>query len=297
MTNLPPRLRLNLSAGLASVATATVLVALKLWALWQTGALAIAASLADSAMDLLVSFAGLAAIVYAARPADEDHAFGHDSAEDLASLGQSVFIFASACAILWAAGHRLLEDEPPEITSEGYGIAAMAVSALVTMGLVAWQRRVARRTHNKVVAADMLHYIGDLIPTVGAIVALVVAGTFGVQRVDSLFAIGAALFMLWGAVKIGREGWHALMDRAAPEETVAEIGKIAASTEGVRAFHDLKTRTSGARLFVQIHVELDGDQPLRTAHGIAAGMKRRILARYPEADVIVHMDVWRGKSA
>ncbi|HBR99401.1 MAG TPA: hypothetical protein DD979_18790 [Gammaproteobacteria bacterium] len=82
--------KLNLSAGMASVSVALVLVGLKLWALGQTGALSVAASLADSAMDLMVSLGGLAAIWYAARPADEDHAFGHTSAEDLAALGHPV---------------------------------------------------------------------------------------------------------------------------------------------------------------------------------------------------------------
>lgn len=294
MKQIPSRLRLNISAGVASVITASILVLLKLWALWQTGALAIAASLTDSAMDLLVSLVGLAAIIYAARPADADHAFGHDSVEDLTSLGQALFIFASACAILWAAIERLLSPAPTPIRSEGAGILIMVISIVITLGLVIWQRRVARRTGSKVVAADMLHYVGDLIPTIGAIVALIAAGTFGISSIDSLFAIAAAIFMLYGAVKIARAGWHALMDRSAPDETLAAIMDIARKTPGVRAFHDMKTRTSGARLFVQIHIELDGDQPLREAHAIAAHMKRRIVDAYPDADVIVHMDVWRG---
>ncbi len=95
--------RLSVSAGLASVAVAAVLVALKLWAMAATGALSIAASLADSALDLMMSLAAAAALVYAARPADEDHAFGHTSAEDLAALAQAAFILVSAVVIGWAA--------------------------------------------------------------------------------------------------------------------------------------------------------------------------------------------------
>ncbi len=76
-----------------------LLVGLKLWALGATGALSVAASLADSAMDLMVSLGAMAALVYAAKPADEDHAFGHTSAEDLAALGQALFILISAGAI------------------------------------------------------------------------------------------------------------------------------------------------------------------------------------------------------
>ena len=95
---MPENTRLNLSAGIASVSVATVLVLAKPWALYATRSLSVAASMIDSALDLMVSLAGLSAIAYAAKPADEDHAFGHSSAEDLAALGQSLFIAISAVA-------------------------------------------------------------------------------------------------------------------------------------------------------------------------------------------------------
>jgi ferrous-iron efflux pump FieF len=120
---------LNLSAGMASASVALVLVGLKLWALGETHALSVAASLADSAMDMMVSVGGLAAIWYAARPADEDHAFGHSSAEDLAALGQSLFIMVSGGIITWAAIARLVAEQPPELAAEGKGIVVMTVAA------------------------------------------------------------------------------------------------------------------------------------------------------------------------
>ncbi|HEY0276487.1 MAG TPA: cation diffusion facilitator family transporter [Paenirhodobacter sp.] len=292
MPKLDPELRLNISAGLASVAVAATLVSLKIWALLATGALSIAASLADSAIDLLISLAGLAAIIYAARPADQDHAFGHAAVEDLTSLGQAVFVFASGCAILWTAAHRLVLPAPHPLTQEGLGVAVMAISAAITLGLVAWQARVSRTTGNKVVAADMLHYVGDLMPTCGAILALFLSAWFGWSRVDSLIAILAALIMIRGAVKIGVGAWHALMDRSAPDDILVTIERLARETPGVRGFHDLKTRTAGTILFVQLHIELDGDQTLSQAHAIAAEVKRRILAAYSHSDVILHMDVW-----
>ena len=284
--------RLNLSAGLASVTVAGLLVGLKLWAFWQTGALSIAASLADSAMDLLISGAGLGAIIYAARPADDDHAFGHSSVEDLASLGQALFILGSAGAIAAAAIGRLMAPAPAPLEAQSIGIAVMAISALVTAGLVGWQYRVAQRTGNRVVAADMLHYVGDLLPTLGAIAALWMSVRFGWTKVDSLVALAAAAIMARGAIHIGLSAWDALMDRAAPQEIIDGIAEIAESWPGVRGFHDLKTRTAGARIFVQLHIELDGAQSLSAAHAIAASLKRAIIEAYPQADVIIHKDVW-----
>lgn len=287
-------LRLNLSAGAASVAVALLLVGLKLWALAATGALSVAASLADSALDLMVSVAAVAAIVYAARPADEDHAFGHTSAEDLAALGQSAFVLVSAGVIGWAAVARLLAPAPGQVTDETVGIVVMGVSVAVTAGLVIWQARVARATGSRVVAADRLHYLGDLIPNLGAIVSLMASAAFGLTQVDSVVALGAAAMMVAGAIKIGRGAWDALMDRSADPALVAGIAAIARDWPGVHGFHDLKTRMAGSRVFVNLHIELDGDLPLRQAHGIGAGLRRAILAAYPQTDVIIHKDVARS---
>jgi len=289
----PRSVRMNLSAGLASVLVAAALVGLKLWAFGQTGSLSVAASLADSAMDLMVSLGAMAAILYAAKPADEDHAFGHTSAEDLAALGQSIFITIAAGTIAWSAVNRLLAPNPGHLEAEALGMTVMGVSIILTLGLVWWQGRVARRTGSRVVAADRLHYLGDLLPNIGAILSLWASSRFGMGQIDSVVALGAAAMLALGAARIGKGAWDALMDRRADPAIVAGIGRIAAGWPGVRGFHDLKTRTAGSRVFVNIHIELDGDQSLRDAHAIGAGLRRAILDAYPQADVIVHKDVAR----
>jgi ferrous-iron efflux pump FieF len=284
---------LNLSAGLSSVIVAALLVVLKLWALSETNALSVAVSLADSALDLMVSVGAIAAIIYAAKPADEDHAFGHSSVEDLASLAQAAFIAISAIVIAVAAVMRLLSDAPVALQSEGRGIVVMLASIAMTGALVLWQGWVARTTGSRVVAADRLHYLGDLVPNIGAIVSLWAAASLGLVQVDSVVALAAAGMLAFGAWRIGQGAWDALMDRAAAPDVVAGIAAIARDWPGVHGFHDLKTRTAGSRIFVNIHIELDGDQSLRAAHDIGAGLRRAIISAYPQADVIVHKDVVR----
>lgn len=288
---LPDVTRLNLSAGLASVGVAGLLVMLKLWALGETGALSVAASLADSAMDLMVSLGAMAAILYAARPPDEDHVFGHNSAEDLAALGQSLFILISAGVITWAAVTRLITAQPERLTAESSGIMAMTLSILLTLALIVWQTRVAQRTGNKVVKADRLHYLGDLLPNLGAIASLWASSRFGLIQIDSIMALAAAGMLAIGALKIGRSAWDALMDRAADPEVIDGIATLARNWPGVHGFHDLKTRMAGSKIFVHLHIELDGDLTLREAHDIGAGLRRTILLAYPQTDVIIHKDV------
>ncbi len=284
---------LNVSAGVASVTVALLLVALKLWALGSTASLSVAASLADSALDLMMSIGGLMAVIYAARPADEDHAFGHTSVEDLAALGQSVFILISGGVIAWAAVRRLLDDTPTMLANESRGMAAMGIAVAVTVALVLWQRRVARVTGSRVVRADSLHYLSDLLPNIGAIAALAMSSWFGAGQIDSVVALASAGVLAVGSLRIGKGAWDALMDRRADPAVIAGIAAIARDYPGVRGFHDLKTRTAGSIVFVNIHIELDGDQSLRAAHDIGAGLRRAILAAYPQSDVIVHKDVAR----
>ncbi|MEM5476517.1 cation diffusion facilitator family transporter [Pacificibacter sp. AS14] len=285
--------RLNISAGLASVSVALILVLAKYWAFEHTGALSIATSLVDSALDLVMALGGLMAIFYAARPPDDDHTFGHTSAEDLAALGQSGFILLSSAVIAWSAMQRLLAPAPVEVQFETRGIAVMIASILLTLALIVWQRRVAKRTGSKVVAADSLHYVGDLIPNIGAIIALIAASAYDLHRIDSVVALGAAGMLAIGALRIGKSALDALMDRAAPLETITTIESIAANHPGLRGYHDLKTRMAGSKIFVHLHIELDGEQTLREAHDIGKALKAKICAAIPNCDVIIHKDVAR----
>lgn len=288
---------LNISAALAASLVAIILIGVKLWALSETGALSVAASLADSGLDLIVSLAGLAAIVYAARPPDDDHGFGHGSAEDLAALGQALFLIIASGVIAVAAIRRLLSDAPVALEAQGAGMVAMGISIALTLALVLWQRRVVARTGNAVIAADSLHYLGDLVPNVGAILALYASARYGLTNIDSVVALGTSGFLAVGALGIGRGAWNALMDREADPEIVAGIAALARDWPGIDSFHDLRTRKSGQHVFVNIHVEIDGRLTLTEAHDIGAGLRRAILDAYPQADVIIHKDPVRDPLA
>lgn len=281
---------LNLSAGVASVATAVALVALKLWALVATGALSVAASLTDNALDLMMSVGALVAIAYAARPADKDHSFGHSSAEDLAALLQSVLVLVSAGMIAVLAVLRLTAADPSPVHAEGAGVVAMLASVALTGALVLWQRYVARRTGNRVVAADSLHYLGDLLPTLGVLAALAASAWYEVTRLDAGVALAAAIWLALSGTRIGRGAWDALMDHAAPSETITRIERIAGDWPGVLAFHDLKTRMAGSKIFVSLHIELDGQQSLNEAHRIGDGLEHALEQAIPDSDVIIHLD-------
>lgn len=271
----------------ASVTTASILIVVKLAAWLITGSVSVMASLTDSLLDAAASVINLIAVRYALQPADTEHRFGHGKAEYIAGLAQSTFIAGSALFLILVAVDRL--SHPRALERVGVGLAVMAFSVVATLILLAIQHYVVNRTQSVAIRADSLHYRTDLLTNVSIIVALVLA-TYGWPGFDALFALGIAAYILYSAWQIGYEAVQLLLDRELPEEVQDEIRHIALGHGGVRRMHDLRTRKSGNTLFIQFHMELDGDMPLTRAHAIGDEVEAAIKQAYPNADVLIHHD-------
>ena len=274
-------------ATYASVATAILLVGLKTWAWLASGSVSLLASLVDSLTDSLASIVNLFAVRLALRPADDNHPFGHGKAESLSALAQSAFIGGSAVFLLLNAVERLLHPQPLQQTT--LGIAVMLVSLLLTLPLVLFQRWVLRRAQSQAVSADSLHYVTDFASNIVVLVALVLAA-WGWQRADAVLALLLGGWIFWSAAKIAIEAVNTLMDKALPPADVARIEAAALAVPGVLGIHDLRTRLSGARHFVQMHIDLDARLNIVEAHDIAVAVAAQIRALFEEAEVIVHQD-------
>ncbi len=274
-------------ATYASVATAILLVSLKTWAWLASGSVSLLASLVDSLTDSLASIVNLFAVRLALRPADDNHPFGHGKAESLSALAQSAFIGGSAVFLLLNAVERLLHPQPLQQTT--LGIAVMLVSLLLTLALVLFQRWVLRRAQSQAVSADSLHYVTDFASNIVVLVALVLAA-WGWQRADAVLALLLGGWIFWSAAKIAIEAVNTLMDKALPPADVARIEAAALAVPGVLGIHDLRTRLSGARHFIQMHIDLDARLNIVEAHDIAVAVAAQIRALFEEAEVIVHQD-------
>ena len=279
--------RLMRSASRASVLVAVTLILAKAVAWALGGSVSVLASLVDSLMDSLASLLNLLAVHYALQPADKDHRFGHGKAEFLAGLGQALFIGGSAVFLAWQGLARLLD---PVVPSEmGLSLGVMVFSMLATLGLLAWQRHVIRRTGSMAIRADALHYASDLLSNAGVILALLLAA-MGWIFFDPLFALGIAVMIGYSALKIGIEAVDQLLDKELPEAVEEEIRQLAMGFEGVRGIHGIRTRQSGPVKVIQMHLEMDGDITLRAAHELADRVEDALRLAYPGADVIIHQD-------
>lgn len=271
----------------ASLSVASILVLAKAVAWWMSGSVSLLAGLTDSMLDAVASFLNLLAVHYALRPADDDHRFGHGKAEALAGMAQALFIAVSAVLIGLQAVERLQSPQP--LGATGAGIAVMLLSLVLTVALLAFQRKVIRVTGSTAVRADSLHYRSDLLLNSSILLALLLA-RFGWPQLDAIFGLAIALYILWSAVQIARESTSILMDQELPGEVVERMQALALAIPGVQGVHDLRTRMSGSHWFVQLHLELPGELPLHEAHALCVQASAAIRESYPRADVMVHAD-------
>jgi len=280
--------RLLRLATAASVATATLLIVVKLVAFLLTDSISVLSTLIDSLLDAAASVINLIAVRHALVPADREHRFGHGKAEPLAAVGQAIFITGSAVFLLIEASQRFFTPRP--LTNSEVGIGVMVFSIVATLALVALQRHVVRRTGSLAISADSLHYFGDLLVNGAVILALVLAANFGWRYADPLFGVGIALYILYNAWQIAAGALDMLMDRELPDEDRWRIREVITGHDGVLGIHDLRTRASGQQIFIQCHIELDPGLSLLTAHTISDEVECRLREAFPEAEVIIHQD-------
>lgn len=273
---------------MVSVSVMVVLVVIKLVAWLASGSLVVLSSLLDSALDLISALISAWSIRHANQPADAEHRFGHAKAEPAAALVQSVFVAASGLLIAVEAVQRLFAGDAIALAPQAAGL--MVLSAVLVGGLIIFQRHVVRRTGSLAIAAEADNYRGDMLAYAAVIAALLATEATGARWIDPVIALAIAGFLLWNARRIAIGSLDVLMDRELDEGVRERILAQAESEPGVHGAHDLRTRSDGARNFVELHLEVDGRQTLAQAHRIAHRVSERIRDDLAPAEVLVHLD-------
>lgn len=279
---------LNRSAAIASITAATLLLAIKGWAAWSTGSTAMLGSLADTVLDLVASLATLLGVWIAAQPADDKHRFGHGKAEAIAALFQIVLISISALGIASRAIEQFVSGARVQSAAEGIGVSVAAI--VVTFALLAWQRHVIRKTGSLAITTDNVHYQSDLLLNLAVIAALALDQYAGIRGADPLFGFGIALWLGWGAWKASKQVLDQLMDHEWPEAKKQRFLEVLARYPDITGVHDLRTRTSGEKDFVQFHIWVDPAMTVRKAHRVMDEIEARIHAEFPGVEVLIHTD-------
>ena len=272
-----------------SVLVALVTIALKTLAWWLTDSVGLLSDAIESLVNLASAVFGLMMVTVAARPADEDHPYGHHKAEYFSSGFEGLLIVVAALAIMWAAAHRLFDPQP--IEQVGWGLA-LSVGSSALNGLLAWVMFRAARIHRSAALdADARHLITDVWTSGGVVLGIALVHWTGWLWLDPVVAVGVALNILKEGVHLMWQASQGLMDEAVEPEVLAQIQGVLdgfahsrsdeQATLHIVRFDHVTTRKAGQRRFVDMHMHMPAEWSLGRAAALRASVEQALMSAVP----------------
>ena len=254
---------------------------------------ALIADAVESSADIFSSLIVWMGLSIAARPADEDHPYGHGKAEPLAAAVVSLMLLGAAIGISIIA---VRDIRTPHHLPAPFTLFVAAGVIMIKEILYRRVSRVGREVGGTAIVADAWHHRADAISSLAAFIGISIAllGGRGWEAADDWAALVAAILVAVNGVRTLRPAIAGLMDEA-PDRSVKERVQHAASgVDGVRSVENLNVRGSGLGFYVDLHVKADPKLPLDEAHEIAAKVKYAIFAAVPSVvSVLVHMEPYK----
>jgi cation diffusion facilitator family transporter len=277
-------------AAAVSIASNSILIALKLTAGLITGSIAIITEAAHSAIDLVASLIAWFSVRKADEPADESHMYGHQKVENLAAAIEGMLILVGAGVIVYEATRRLAEGA--EVDSLGIGIAVIAFSIVANLVVSGYLYRRARATESPALEGDAAHLRTDAYTSTGVLVGLVLVEATGVTELDAITALVVAAAIVVAGVRIVTRSSRVLVDEALPPEELELVRRTIEDhpAEELIGFHKLRARRAGSRRYVDLHVQFRDGTSLRRAHEVSHEIQQEIRQRLRGADVLIHLE-------
>jgi cation diffusion facilitator family transporter len=272
-----------------SLAAALLTIGLKSVAYLLTGSVGLLSDALESGVNLAGALMALAMLTVAARPADEDHAYGHSKAEYFSSGVEGTLILVAAASIAIAAVQRLLTPKPLE--QVGLGLVVSVLASLVNLSVALILRRASKRYRSITLEANANHLLTDVWTSGGVLVGVGAVALTGWQRLDPLVAILVAANIVWTGVRIVRKSVSGLMDTALPPEEQSALRRVLEPylQTGVQ-YHALRTRQSGARQFVSLHVLVPGTWTVHEGHQLLERIEADIRQALPNVTAFTHLE-------
>ena len=272
-----------------AVATAIATITLKTVAWALTGSVGLLSDAAESVVNLVAAVVGLWAVTWASRPADEDHAYGHDKANYLSAGAEGTMIVVAAGFILYSGVSRLFDPQP--IDDAALGLVVSGVASVLNLAVGLLLLREGRREGSLILEADGRHLLTDVWTSGGVIIGVGAVAVTGWELLDPLIAIAVALNIIGTGVLLIRRSADGLLDRALAPEEIAQVHAVLDEfvTDDV-AFHALRTRQAGPRRFISIHVLVPGDLSVQTGHDYVERVELALRERFAPATVFTHLE-------
>ncbi len=289
-------LRLDLASRAAalSLTSNATLLALKLVVGIISGSIAVLSDAVDSGEDMIASAFVLFSVRLAARPADEEHPYGHGKAESLTAAGQAVLISGGAAFIIVQAVRRLIERDVEIMVAPGLG--AMSATALVNVLVVLYVARAARQTGSVALASDARHLWANVAQAAAVLLALILVGATGETVFDPIVALLLAAYLLWTAFRVFTTGLEEVMDVRLPPEQLEVIERcILSQRDRIGGYHGLRTRKSGRERYVEFHLVVDPKMTVEEVHRLCDVIEADLHRRIPGSVVTIHVEPDDGR--
>ena len=272
-----------------SLATSLVVIGLKFWAYKLTGSVGLLSDAVESVVNIVAALIALGVLTYAAAKPDREHNFGHEKAEYFSSGIEGALIFVAAGGIIWTAVPRIMNPEPLDQVWLGL---LLSFFASIANAACAWIMLRAARAHRSItLEADARHLLTDVWTTVGVVVGVVLVQTTGWLRLDPIIALAVALQIVRTGAHLMARSFDGLMDRAVPDDDRAVIvGVLDTLRNEGGDYHALRTRISGAKSFVDVHVLLPGSMSVQVGHDLCERLEKEIQSRLPHVEVLTHLE-------
>lgn len=272
-----------------SIGAAIGTIALKGGAFLLTGSVGLLSDALESLVNLAAAIMALAMLVVAARPPDEEHAYGHGKAEYFASGFEGALVVFAAVTIAVAAGSRLASPQPVE--QVGIGVAIALAASVINWGVARVLFQAAKRYRSITLEADAHHLMTDVWTSGGVVLGIVLAALTGWERLDPLIALAVAANIVRSGVHLVRRSALGLLDTALPEGERAAIGQVLArfNDTGVE-YHAIRTRQAGTRRFVSLHVLVPGTWTVQRGHELLEKIEEQIRGAVPGSTVFTHLE-------
>ena len=272
-----------------SIAAAALTIALKLGAWALTGSVGLLSDALESVVNLVAAIVALIALTVAARPADEEHEWGHTKAEYFSGATEGILILIAAAGILVTAVERLIH--PRELEHLGWGLGISVVASLVNLGVALVLRTAGQRYESLTLEADAIHLLTDVITTAGVLAGVAAVWATGFTRLDPILAIAVALWIVRSGVMIVQKSTAGLLDSSIPREQRAKVETILEEyRERGAQWHALRTRQAGVRTFVTVHILVPGEWTVQQGHDLAEEIEARIRGVFTRATVLTHLE-------
>jgi cation diffusion facilitator family transporter len=283
-------MRIEKKATLISSSVAFILVTFKLTVGIFSGSVAVLASAIDSLLDMVVSAFNYFALHNSDKEPDDKFNFGRRKLEPLAAVIEGTIISLSALFILYEAISKMVQNNPIEHLD--LSIWVMVGSMIITAGLVIFLTIVAKKTGNMVIKTDALHYKTDLFSNGAVLVSLIVISFTEYTLIDPILGIGIAIYMIYSAYPIIKEGILMLLDAALEPESVVKITAILDNESNINSYHDLLTRRSGSDIYISVHTVYSVSTSLFDAHLVGDKIELALKNCFPENNVhpLIHLD-------